>query len=52
VKLEKLPEFKERVRQYCADKISDSDLEKIMYIDTKFFENERDNEIIRKISDL
>jgi hypothetical protein len=27
-------------------------LEKIMYIDTKFFENERDNEIIRKISDL
>ena len=52
VKLEKLPELKERIKQYCADKISDDDLEKIVYIDTKFYENERDNEVISKIADL
>jgi hypothetical protein len=50
--LEKLPELKERIKQYCAEKIADEDLEKIVYIDTKFYENERDNEIINKIADL
>jgi hypothetical protein len=50
--LEKLPELKERVKQYCANKIVDEDLEKIVYIDTKFYENEWDDEIIRKIADL
>ncbi|MBO4516398.1 hypothetical protein J5751_03025 [bacterium] len=52
VKLENLPELKERIKQYCAEKISDEDLEKITYIDTKFYENERDTELIKKISDL
>jgi hypothetical protein len=50
--LEKLPELKERIKQYCAEKISDDDLEKIVYIDTKFYENERDNGVISKIADL
>ena len=52
VKLENLPELKERIKQYCAEKISDEDLEKITYIDTKFYENERDTELIKKIANL
>ncbi len=52
VKLENLPELKERIKQYCISNISDDDLEKITYIDTKIYEEEWNDEIIKKIDNL
>lgn len=52
VKLENLAELKSRIQKYCMEKISDDDLEKITYIDTKFFEDERDESIIKNIDKL
>ena len=52
VKLENLSELKDRICEYCTKYISDDDLEKITYIDTKFYENERNDETIKKIDNL
>ena len=52
IKLENLDKFKAIIQEYCNTKISDNDLEKVIYIDTQIYENERGDELIQKIANL
>ncbi len=52
VKLENLDKFKSIIQTYCNDKISENNLEKTIYIDTKIRHNERNPVWIQKIQQL
>lgn len=52
VNLDKLDEFKSAIQNYCENKICDEDLEKILYIDTPLYEDERNHESIQAIDSL
>lgn len=52
IKLDNLEKFKAIVQEYCNNKISDDDLEKIINIDTKIYHNEWNNNLIHKIANL
>lgn len=52
VSLDKLDEFKKSVETYCNEIINDDDLEKILYIDTKIYDDEWDYELIQGLEGL
>ena len=52
VSLDKLDEFKKSVETYCNEIINDDDLEKVLYIDTKIYDDEWDYELIQGLEGL
>lgn len=52
IKLENLWKFKEMVREYCNKYISDDDLEKTMYVDTKIYSDEWNYNLIKNLENL
>jgi single-stranded DNA-specific DHH superfamily exonuclease len=50
--LDKLDDFKKAVQTYCNECISDDDLEKILYIDTKLYDDEWNYDLIKNLEDL
>ena len=52
ISLDKIDEFKQAVQNYCNECISEDDLEKILYIDTKIYDNEWNYDLIKNLEDL
>ncbi|MBR4633576.1 hypothetical protein IKO50_01080 [bacterium] len=43
VKLENLEKLNKKLKSYCKKKIKESDLEKVLFVDTKILPQERTN---------
>jgi single-stranded-DNA-specific exonuclease len=52
IKLDRLDEFKEFLKDYCKENISDLNLQKSLKIDTKIYSNERNIESLSDIEKL
>jgi len=52
VKLDRLDELMNRMGEYCENKITEENLIKSIYVDTKIYDHERENQSLEKIQKL